>query len=64
MIAMKPQSADAFTSRIETLLSNITALDGARLPGARRIEAIAKAEREGIAVPNRYIEAAQRLAAG
>lgn len=57
-----PGGAEAFTGRLETLLGLIEALDGARLPGARRLDALARAREEGITVPARYLEVARRLA--
>lgn len=63
MIAMKPQDAGSFGAQLETLLSSITTLNGARLPGTRRLEAIGKAQQEGIWVPLRYVAAAEKLAA-
>ncbi|WP_424974137.1 Ldh family oxidoreductase [Dinoroseobacter sp. S124A] len=57
-----PEGAEAFTARLETLLGHIEEMDGARLPGTRRLAAIAAAEAEGIAVPLHYIEGARRLA--
>ncbi|WP_424970741.1 Ldh family oxidoreductase [Dinoroseobacter sp. S76] len=59
-----PEGAEAFTARLETLLGHIEEMDGARLPGTRRLAAIAAAEAEGIAVPLHYVEGARRLAGG
>lgn len=57
-----PEGADAFTARLELLLSMIEDMEGARLPGTRRLAALAKAERDGIAVPVRYLDVANTLA--
>ncbi|MEL6643457.1 MAG: Ldh family oxidoreductase [Pseudomonadota bacterium] len=57
-----PEGVDAFSERLEMLLTRIEAMEGARLPGARRAEAIARAETDGIAVPALYLEEARRLA--
>ncbi len=56
------QPSVGFGDRLEALLSEIEALEGTRLPGARRAKAIADAEINGIAVPAGYIAAAKRLA--
>src|SRR5690348_4812876 len=40
-----------FAARVEVLLEAITAQSGARLPGARRLEARARAEAGGVAIP-------------
>ncbi|WP_425093417.1 Ldh family oxidoreductase [Tropicimonas sp. S265A] len=57
-----PQGIDAFAARLETLLEAIAAMDGARLPGSRRLEAIARAERDGLRVPVHYLRVARNLA--
>ena len=57
-----PTGSVAFSDRLETLVAAIEALDGTRLPGARRLAALSKAETEGIAVASQYLEAARRLA--
>ncbi|WP_349360268.1 Ldh family oxidoreductase [Stappia sp.] len=44
-------SAGAYGARVTTLVSAIAAEEGARLPGSRRLEARARAARDGIAVP-------------
>ncbi len=61
---MAIQPSEGFGDRLEALLNMIEALEGTRLPGARRAEAIANAEANGIAVPANYIAAAKRLAEG
>jgi len=62
LLAIKPGDAPGFAQRIETLLDHIIALDGARLPGARRSAALAHAEAHGIDVPFDYINTARELA--
>lgn len=64
LMALKPADPVGFGQRIETLLTRIAGLEGARLPGSRRIAARAKAEAEGIDVPTQYLESARALAAG
>lgn len=59
-----PQDLDAFTARLEALLGAIEALDGTRLPGARRTQALSEAKQNGIAVPTRYLDVARALADG
>ncbi|MDJ0608493.1 MAG: Ldh family oxidoreductase [Kiloniellales bacterium] len=44
-------SGGGFAERLETLLAAMLAQDGVRLPGSRRLEARARAEREGLALP-------------
>jgi (2R)-3-sulfolactate dehydrogenase (NADP+) len=53
LIAFDPRCAvkDAFASRLESLLSEMTAQDGVRLPGSRRGESRASAQRDGVAIP-------------
>lgn len=64
LLALRPHDNAAFLERLEALLSSIAALDGARLPGARRAEALERARVLGIEVPKRYLEAAQAAAGG
>ena len=62
LLALRP--AAGFTDRIEPLLAAIAETEGARLPGARRSAARARAEAEGIAIPTIYLEQAQALIDG
>lgn len=63
LIAIRPNSgATGFAERLEELLSEISALDGARLPGTRRLAAIAEAQENGLEVSARYLEVARSLA--
>lgn len=66
LIAIRPhaQAGGGFAERVEGLLSMIAGLEGARLPGARRLAAIAKSEAEGLEVPPHYLEQARALARG
>ena len=62
LIAIKPDVPAGFLDKVGALLDVITAMDGVRLPGARRQAAIRAAQRDGILVPAPYIELAQSLA--
>lgn len=62
ILAMQPNVQAGFAERLEELLTLISQLDGARLPGMRRAESIGKAHREGLNVPAHYIERVQALA--
>lgn len=64
LIALKPSDNVGFASRLEDLLQHIESLDGARLPGQRRLAAMAKAREQGIDVPVRYIEAIRNIIDG
>jgi (2R)-3-sulfolactate dehydrogenase (NADP+) len=59
-----PEGAESFTARLERLLGLIEGLEGARLPGTRRLGALAAANRDGLAVPVRYLQIARSLADG
>ena len=63
LIALKPQSP-LFTERLEQLLVGIETMEGARLPGTRRLAAMRAAEENGIEVPSRYVTGIRKLAAG
>lgn len=62
ILAMQPNVQAGFAERLEELLTLISQLDGARLPGMRRAESIRIAHREGLNVPAHYIERVQALA--
>jgi (2R)-3-sulfolactate dehydrogenase (NADP+) len=62
LIALAPPDPVAFGARLETLLALVAGVEGARLPGARRLQARRRAEAEGIDVPRRYLDAARALA--
>lgn len=53
IIAFDPRCAvkDAFAHRLESLLSEMTAQEGVRLPGAGRAERRIAAQRDGVAIP-------------
>lgn len=63
LIAIQPNSeGTGFAERLEELLGSITELHGTRLPGTRRLSAIAASKVDGLNVANKYIEAARALA--
>ncbi len=62
LLAMRPHDPDGFAERLEALAGLIDGMEGARLPGARRSAALARAHTEGLTVPASYIEGARRLA--
>lgn len=64
LIAIRPDANSDFLARVSILLSTIQAMEGARLPGTRRREAIRSAETEGLLVPTHYLTAARRLCDG
>jgi len=47
----EPLSGGTFADRLEVLIAAVEGQEGARLPGTRRLEARAKAAREGLTVP-------------
>ena len=56
-------SGDAgFADRLAPLLAEIEGQPGARLPGTRRIAAMAEARANGLSVDPRHLAAARRLA--
>jgi (2R)-3-sulfolactate dehydrogenase (NADP+) len=54
--------ADVFHERIETLVAAMLQDDGVRLPGARRLALMQKAEAEGIEVPAALLDQLESLA--
>ncbi len=62
LLAIKPGDANGFAARLEELLGQIAALDGARLPGERRNVALQRARAQGISVPKTYLTLARELA--
>jgi (2R)-3-sulfolactate dehydrogenase (NADP+) len=44
-------SAGAYAERMASLVAAIEAEEGVRLPGSRRLEARARAARDGVAIP-------------
>jgi (2R)-3-sulfolactate dehydrogenase (NADP+) len=62
LIAIRPDAESGFLDRVSTLLDLIQSMDGVRLPGARRRQAIRTTEADGLLVPTHYIEVAKTLA--
>ena len=62
LMAIKPHDQNAFAARLTPLLEGIAELEGARLPGMRRLNALARAEAEGLDVPKAYVQQAEALA--
>jgi len=64
LLVLNPPDPKGFATRLEALLGLIEGLDGARLPGMRRLGAIARAKTDGIEAPTAYLDAARKLANG
>ncbi len=64
LIAIRPEAETGFAGRLAELLGRIEAMPGARLPGTRRLTALAAARTAGLAVPERYLAQARSMAAG
>jgi len=63
LIAISPgHHSGPFLDRLEELLDHIAQLDGARLPGERRLECRQKAREHGLLVPSHYLKTAEALA--
>jgi (2R)-3-sulfolactate dehydrogenase (NADP+) len=62
MIAIRPGADSGFAVRLEGLLAMIEDMDGARLPGTRRLAAIRNAQANGLHVPRHYLALARSLA--
>lgn len=62
LMALRPHDAAAFTARLEPLLGTIAGLDGARLPGTRRLAARDAARTSGLSVSKDYLNIARALA--
>jgi len=56
--------ADAYFSRLETMVSKMLADEGVRLPGARRQQAAARARAEGLETPDTLYQELKTLAGG
>ena len=57
-----PGDSVGFATRLELLLGQIAAMDGARLPGSRRLAALEMAEKNGLSIPVTYLNDARVLA--
>lgn len=64
LVAFLPADGEAFTTRLETLLMRLEAMEGTRLPGSRRADALRQARISGINVPARYLVTARSLTMG
>lgn len=62
LMALKPHDAEGFSARLEPLLADIAGLEGARLPGTRRIVSLENAQENGLSVPKAYLDQARELA--
>lgn len=62
LLAINPGTQIDFGARVTALLEQISALEGARLPGERRRAAIARAEAEGLRVPAHLYNQVRQLA--
>lgn len=64
LIAIRPDTNSDYLARVSVLLDAIQELEGARLPGTRRREAMRSAETDGLLVPTHYLKIAHSLANG
>ena len=62
LLALRPDDDAGFSGRLERLLGMITDLDGARLPGARRAEALRNSRQNGLDVPMATLQSIRELA--
>ncbi|WP_420397592.1 Ldh family oxidoreductase [Nioella sp.] len=63
LLILRPDSpAHDFAARLETLLSLVSAEDGTRLPGERRLKQLRAAQLDGLCVPVHYLAIAHELA--
>lgn len=62
LLILRPGDRDAFAARLEALLGQIAGMEGARLPGTRRLAALERAQSEGLHVPASYLAEARALA--
>jgi (2R)-3-sulfolactate dehydrogenase (NADP+) len=64
LLVLRPGSpAGDFATRLEELLALVTAEEGTRLPGARRLAHLARAKAQGLDIPTKYLAVAEQLAA-
>ena len=61
-MALKPHDAEGFSARLEPLLADIAGLEGARLPGTRRIVSLENAQQNGLSIPKAYLDQSRELA--
>lgn len=64
LIALKPHEQSGFSERLEELLTTISHLEDARLPGERRAASLKAAREHGLDVPRHYVQQVQALAEG
>ncbi|MBV0914253.1 Ldh family oxidoreductase [Anianabacter salinae] len=62
LIVLRPDAGSDYLDRVSDLLAAIEAVEGVRLPGERRRQAISRAEREGLSVRTPLIALARSLA--
>ncbi|WP_243721849.1 Ldh family oxidoreductase [Meridianimarinicoccus aquatilis] len=62
LIAIRPDASSGFLERVSELLNTIKAMDGVRLPGDRRRNAIQAAQDEGLWVSTAYLNLTRELA--
>jgi len=66
VLAIDPEAlagAASYAERLEALIGTLLAQEGVRLPGARRHAAVARAQGEGIELPQSALDELRRLAA-
>lgn len=63
IIAINPNPKSDYLNRVGALLELISGLDGARLPGGRRTDALERSKRAGLRVSRVHYETARALAA-
>ncbi|NRB33809.1 MAG: Ldh family oxidoreductase [Rhodobacteraceae bacterium] len=61
LMAFRPADPVGFAHRIDRLLTAIDAMEGTRLPGARRAASLARASSHGIDVPVEYVTEARAI---
>ncbi|WP_438955050.1 Ldh family oxidoreductase [Cognatiyoonia sp.] len=61
LMAISPEGSPDYFERIDQLLDSISALDGTRLPGQRRLEARTAAMKDGLLVPSHYLDSTRAL---
>ncbi len=63
LIAIDPGLQSDYAARLSLLLNEISTMQGARLPGERRRQAIRQSQSYGLDIPRKFVEQAQQLAA-